>query len=314
MVDAASHPQSDHLFGGRAAFVTLRDGWQLRTAVWDSLVSPVHGTLFFLNGRGDFLEKYGEFCRDAALAGFQVASWDWRGQGLSGRIPADQSRSHLESFDGLLADMVDILARAPLANLPKPWFLVAHSLGGHLALRHLQTDRESFAKAVLLAPMLGISTGPISPQMARRFVRLMCAVGQGGRYAPGQSDYGPLFRSRMRQLRLTGDARRFAQEGNAIKQNPQLAIGGVTMAWSLAAFQSIDQLLAADAVEQITTPILMLLAKLEHVVDSTASESLGARLPHAEVRTIAHGRHELLREVDSVRSDVARQIFDFLLA
>lgn len=286
------------------------DGWPIRTACWRA--ASAKGTIFFLNGRGDFVEKYAETCRQWAASGYTVMTWDWRGQGLSGRMFGETSRTHLESFAPLVEDALGMLRDPALARLPKPWFVCAHSLGGHLALRILHDAPGVFAKAVLLAPMLGLNAGPLPPGLAQRFVRLMVSAGQGRRFALGQTPYGAMTRSRFRQLRLTSDAARFQDESDAIAANPALAIGGVTFGWVNAAFQSLNIIAAPGYVSSIQTPTLMLLAGREQIVDSHAAAEIGKLLPHGRVAWINAAAHELLREQDIIRNEVIVIIDEFL--
>ena len=62
--------------------VTTSDKVHLRAVV----VRPTHarGTLFVLNGRADFSERYFEFNKEMTARGLAVVSFDWRGQGGSG--------------------------------------------------------------------------------------------------------------------------------------------------------------------------------------------------------------------------------------
>jgi lysophospholipase len=286
------------------------DSWTLRTAVWRS--AGTLGTIVFLNGRGDFIEKYSETCRFWAQSGYAVLTRDWRGQGLSRRMFDDQTHAHLSSFGPLVDDAVAMVTDSRFTDLPKPWFLVGHSMGGHLALRVLKVVTDIFTKAVLLAPMLGMNTGPVSPRLAARFVRLMVSAGQGRRFAIGQTPYGAMTRSSFRQKRLTSDVARFQQEAEAIDANPRLAVGGVTFGWVDAALRSIDELIAPGVLETITTPVLALLAGREQIVDGAAAEAIVDRLPFGQTTWIEGAAHELLRERDGIRDAVLVRIQQFL--
>jgi lysophospholipase len=286
------------------------DGWLIRTAHWQPKTS--RGTIFFLNGRGDFIEKYAESCRQWAGEGYDVLTWDWRGQGLSGRMFGEKSRTHLERFEPLLEDALAIVRGSSAAALPKPWFVCAHSMGAHLALRMLHDAPGIFSKAVLCAPMLGINAGPLPPRLARRFIRLAIVAGLGKRFAVGQTPYGAATRSSFRQTRLTSDVVRFQEEAEAIDANSDLAVGGVTFGWVEAAFRSLDVLEAPGYLEAIETPVLVLLAGREQVVDSQAAENLSKRLPKGRVSWIEGAAHELLRERDDVRAVAFEQIAAFL--
>jgi lysophospholipase len=299
-----------HTDGARIGTWKAPDGWLIRTAHWVS--SGTCGTIFFLNGKGDFIEKYAEVCRDWVTAGYHVVTWDWRGQGLSGRMFGDSTRAHLESLDVLLDDALGLLRAQAGQSLPKPWYLCAHSLGGHLALRILHDAPDLFAKAALCAPMLGLNTGPFPARLARRIVRLMLLAGQGKRFAFGQTPFGATTRSEFRQQRLTSDISRFREEAEAIDANPELASGGVTFGWVDAAFKSIDVISAAGYLEAIQTPVLVLLAGRELIVDSFAAETLASRLPKGNIVWIEGAAHELLREKDEIRSKALALIDHFL--
>ncbi len=286
------------------------DGWLIRTGLWHA--SAPRGTIFFLNGRGDFLEKYAEACRQWQGGGYTVFSWDWRGQGLSGRLFGDRTHAQLESFNPMLSDALGILHDPSVQKMPRPWIIVGHSMGGHLALRMLHDEPSIFEKAILLAPMLGINSGPLPGRMISRFVRLMKATGQGKRFALGQSPYGALTRSKFRQQRLTSDVTRFKEEGEAIDATPELAPGGVTFGWVDAAFRSLEIISVPGYMESIQTPTLVLLAGREQVVDSHAGEALSKRLPAGQTCWIEGGSHELLRERDDIRDAVMSRIMTFI--
>ena len=60
------------------------DGVNLRFARWTPPPGR-KGTVVVLQGRTESIEKYFETVRDLRARGFAVATFDWRGQGLSDR-------------------------------------------------------------------------------------------------------------------------------------------------------------------------------------------------------------------------------------
>ena len=292
--------------GGAVAVRTMADGWKVRTMTWPA---GSRGSILFLNGRGDFIEKYAETYHHWRDAGFGLATFDWRGQGLSGRVGASQDHGHSTGFDSLVTDLAEQVGWFR-SILPPPHFAVAHSMGGHLLLRHLAISPGSVDCAVLLAPLTGLIAAPIGPWLARRVADLQVARGHGGDYAPGAGPYGAARTGLVRQALLTGDAERFADEAWAIGENSELRLGGITWGWLAAAFASLDAL--AGSLGSITTPLLILTAANDRLVDSAAAMRLGRRLPDAQVAQIAGAAHELLRERDAVRDDVLARIDRFL--
>lgn len=288
--------------GGTTLRRTMRDGWALRTIVWPS--GPA-GSLLVIGGRGDFIEKYAESLWHWRDRGFGLAAFDWRGQGRSGRLGDTPLKGHSTRFDVLVADLAEQVAWFR-ATLPGPHFAVAHSMGGHLLLRHLAAAPDSLDRAVLLAPMLGLVAAPVGPWLARRLAGWAMARGRGGDFA-GAATPNP-----KRGAWLTSDPERRSDEAWWVACDPDLAIGGVTNGWLAAAFASLDTLATRGVVEGATTPLLILTAGNDRLVDSAAAARLARRLPHARVERIAGAAHELLREVDRFRASVLARIDGFL--
>ena len=90
-----------------------------------------------LPGRTECIEKYGRAARDLVARGYSVISIDWRGQGLADRPLADHHAGHVGDFSEYQQDLDAMLAEAERAGLPKPYFMLAHSMGGAIGLRGL---------------------------------------------------------------------------------------------------------------------------------------------------------------------------------
>ncbi len=293
------------------------DGWSLRTLDWPG-VPDGRGSVLFLNGRGDFIEKYAESYWHWRARGFGVSVFDWRGQGLSGRLGDDPLKGDCFGFDPWLSDLDELIDHF-LATQPGPWFAVAHSMGGHLLLRHLEArfaeDRpREFTRAALLAPMIGIAGGKVAPAMLERIARSACRMGLGPRFAPMQGGDAESRRSPARQAILTSDAARFADEGWWVDRNPALALGGVTNRWLMHAFESTAALAAPGVIERITTPMLVFTAEHERLVDNRLIATLEARMPDARLEHVLGGAHELLRERDHIRGAVLARLDAFLVS
>lgn len=128
------------------------DGTPLHRAAWE--VPEPRAALLLSPGMGEHSGRYDAFARDLAEEGISTHALDHRG---NGRSPGP--RGHVRRFRELVDDL-EAFRRAAAADLPPgtPVFLFGHSLGGLVALRHLQGYPEApFAGAVLSAPALGIA-------------------------------------------------------------------------------------------------------------------------------------------------------------
>ena len=81
LVSIPANPVPDNAVTG--ALLT-RDGVTLRFARFPPPAGR-KGTVVVLQGRAEYVEKYFETVRDLRARGFAVATFDWRGQGLSDR-------------------------------------------------------------------------------------------------------------------------------------------------------------------------------------------------------------------------------------
>lgn len=268
-------------------------------------------TVVVLPGRAEFIEKYGETLDQLDELGFASAILDWRGQGGSDRYLAWRLRGHVPQVEAYLADLDAVMARLEQLDLPRPFFMLAHSMGGHIGLRYLHAHPDVFAAAAMTAPMFGINLNAMPERLAGAICRMAIGLGAGRAYAPGQSDFD-LDRRRFEGNRLTSCPEHFASLGRQLATAPELALGGVTYSWLGAALRSIALIRRRGYLESIATPILVCQAGLERIVSNRAQVEFVRRLPRARLAVFADARHELLCERAPVRQRLFATIDGFL--
>lgn len=293
--------------GGHSETLVPPHGGYLRAMLW-----PVgwRGTVILLHGRREFIEKYYETVADLQDRGFAVATFDWRGQGLSQRLLLDRRKGHIDSFDTYVSDLQFFFDYAR-QHLPKPWRLLAHSMGGHCAMRFLADRAPEVAGTVLVAPMTGIALGALPEPAARLIVTAACRLGLADRYAPLQGPYREEERRREAAI-LSSDPDRLEDEIIACRHSPDLALGGVTYGWLRAAFQSMDRLRRPGYIERIATPVLAVLGGADQVVRNGDTRRLMTRLPRSRVVELPGARHEILKEADDIRDAFWRAFDEFV--
>ena len=273
------------------------DGWALRRfALAPAQDARPRGTLLFLGGRGDFIEKYLESYAHFRRAGWRVHGFDWRGQGESGRLSEHQALGHADDFTPLVDDLAAI-ARELRAEAKGPCVAIGHSMGGHLLLRYLARPAPVFDAAVLVAPMLGFAKAP-PPGIARLVAAGACTIGLAHKRAWSEGERPGDTR---RQLSLTTSRERYADEMWWRAANEALALGPPSWGWLRAALASNAALDRPGTLEQVRVPILLLAAANDRLVSGAAIARAAARLPDARLETFPEGAHELLREVDPIR-------------
>ncbi|RMB12489.1 alpha/beta fold hydrolase [Eilatimonas milleporae] len=270
-----------------------------------------HGTVVFLPGRTEFIEKYIEDMRVVRGLGYAAAAMDLRGQGLSVRPGEDRGRHWIDNFNHHVRDVRALIRRLEAEGLPRPYIALAHSAGGHVVLRVLHDEPGLIDKAVLSAPMVGIATGGLPAGFAKGLANFMHLLGLDHLYVPGHSAFREGAWGWRKQL--THDGERFRDEDHFIaEKEPALAVGGATFGWVRAALRSCDRLNAPGFAEAIDVPVMILRAGQDTIVDLGAMDRFAARLPKGMVVPLEGAKHEILKETDDVRRQAWAAIREFL--
>jgi lysophospholipase len=283
--------------------VRASDNWTLRAACWRCKAACA-GTVAILPGRAEFIEKYFEVIGELLGRNFDVAILDWRGQGRSGRLAGNPRKGHVSSFRAYELDLDAFTEQVLKPFCRPPWFALGHSMGGAIALAKARAGGSPFARMVISAPMIDIY-GLSMPRAMRAAARTLVWLGQARRFAPraGPSRYLSMLEHFEGNI-LTSDRRRHARTAAIIEAAPDLAIGDPTIGWIHAAFRFMRRFKDVDYPRRILTPVLIVAAGTDRLVDTAATEEFASRLKAGKCITLPHARHEILME-----RDVFRELF-----
>lgn len=294
------------------------DGWQIRRIDWQldpqyekTVSGKARGSILFLPGRGDHYEKYLETLEFYAQAGWAVTSVDWRGQGDSGRYLEDRHIGHISDFAVWIADLKFFYAKWK-TETPGPHVVIAHSMGGHLAMRALAEHAIDPVATVMSAPMLGIQSGGLPASFGHAFVKLMVRIGRGEKAAWKVSEK-PMSSMHLRAKILTHDMDRYQDELAWWDIRPPVKLGPPSWHWIERAMQSTQMLDAEGVMEAIQTPVLLMATTSDQLVSTPRIIKDSKRLPHAQLLLFGkEAAHELLRETDAVRDMCLAETQTFL--
>ena len=127
-------------------------------------------TVVILHGFSERAKKYDELVYYLLREGYAVATYDHRGHGDSHRI-VEESLIHIDRFEEYVDDLACFVEQI-VRNMPAPYLLFAHSMGGGVAALYLEKHRGVFARACLSAPMISTRYGGI----VRAFCRTLCLI------------------------------------------------------------------------------------------------------------------------------------------
>jgi lysophospholipase len=283
-------------------YIATRDGKRLRCQVFDAAPGTTgRGVCVLLHGQTEFIEKYVEVIGELQARGFTVATFDWPGQGGSYRMLADPLKAHIGNFrdyDSALWLFLDEVVK-PLSDSPP--VVLAHSMGGHIALRAMHERPNAFKCAVLSAPMIRALTRGYPPVLARAACWLEYQLGAQNDWVWGMDGRDPHKITFDTQL-VTSDRARFQRTQDFLRAHPDLRLAGPTWGWLEAAYRSMAAMQAPGYAEAITTPVLLCAAGKDRIVDVTAERAFIRRLPHGELFDMPEAEHEILMESDPIRA------------
>jgi lysophospholipase len=298
LVSIPANPVPEDVVTG---MLKTRDGVALRFARWAPPPGR-KGTVCLFHGRAEFIEKYFETVRDLRARGFAVATFDWRGQGMSGRALRNPRKGYVRNFNDYIIDLETFINDVVLPDCPPPFFALAHSMGATILIRGARLGHRWFDRMVLLAPMISLPGMRQSPA-TRAAVKVMRLMGLGGAYVPGGDATVMMQRPFVGNL-LTSDPVRYARNVAVLEAEPSLAIGWPTVAWADSAFKVMKELSEPGYPMRIRQPILIVAAGQDQIVSTPAIDAFSIRLRAGRHLIVAGAKHELLMEQDRFRMQV----------
>lgn len=280
--------------GARAVWLRAADGTRIRLGIWPA--GP-KGSILMFPGRTEYIEKYGRFATDMAARGYGVIAMDWRGQGLADRPAHRRDMGHVVSFDEYREDVAAMRAVLDDLDLPKPWFLLGHSMGGAIGLRALY-DGLPVAGAIFSAPMWGIRMSRFLKTVSGAVMGLSKPLGLDKSFAPTTGPAAPMV---FQDNPLTTDREMFDYMEGQVAKHPELALGGPSIRWVDAALEETATLMAMDPPD---LPMLVVLGTEEAIVDTAAIHERCATWPSSRLHMVKGGRHEGLMEAPERRGAI----------
>lgn len=282
--------------GGRAYWLTAADGLRLRIGYWP--VAGAKATVLLFSGRTEGVEKYGRAAADLAARGYGTLTLDWRGQGLSDRLAKDAMLGHVGRFCDYQTDVAALLEAAGSLGLPRPWHLLAHSMGGAIGLR-AAIDGLPVASCAFSAPMWGVGIKPSLRPLAWALSWAARHVGLGQLYVPGTGADSYIASVPFATNRLTSDPETYAYMDAQLRAQPELALGGPSLNWL---FEALSECRRLSALPSPDLPCLAIIGSDEDIIDVARIEARIHRWPGAELLRIKGARHEVMMETTATRA------------
>lgn len=301
------HDVADGPADGRAFWLRTQDGLRIRMGHWPhDPAGPVRGTVLLFPGRTEYVEKYGRAAGDFAQRGFDTVVIDWRGQGLADRMLDNRLTGHVLRFSDYQMDIAAVLEAVAALDLPRPLYLLAHSMGGCIGLRAVMEGLE-VAACGFTGPMWGIQMAAATRPAAWALSWSSGWLGFGHQLAPGTRSQTYVLAEPFANNALTRDAEMYRYMQQQMTEYPDLALGGPSLRWLNGALVEMAHLARRPAPD---VPCLTYLGSHERIVSPERITARIASWPNARLEMVQGGEHEVMMDLPATRA----MIFDGLAA
>ncbi|MGL5336131.1 MAG: alpha/beta fold hydrolase [Enterovibrio sp.] len=293
---------------GKHGQFIAKDGLRLQ---WCAFEDSAHTkAIVIVNGRTETQIKYAEFFYDLFSQGFDIYSYDHRGQGLSQRLVSGSDVGHVVFFDDYVDDLDNFFKTVVCKKQHKERVLLGHSMGGAVSSLYAAKNPQTIAKVVLVAPMLAIALPKWQKSFALPLTWALSQCQHPPTYFFGQTS----FAQKSSDITLlTHSQARYLHSKQLFTDNPHLQVGGPSARWVWQSLNAAPRL--QKAAQTIPLPVLFLQGAQEQIVcNKTIRKAHKERIKHglsSQLICLEDARHELLFEQDCVRNKVLDHILKF---
>lgn len=273
-------------------FTTPQTGHDIYYA--EALIKAPKGSVICLPGLSEFTEKYIETAKFFNKNGYNFYVIDWAYQGRSTRFPNNPHKRYSDGYDSDISDLNYFINNVLKTNTD--FYMLGHSMGGHLGLRYLATQDHHFKSASFSAPMIQIKDLKYFPSILRflfsPFKKEYVLGGKDWFIEARKSDGTDIFSS---------DPIRDQIHQEWGKANNELRVGNVTFKWVCESLKSISFLKKKITLANVKTPALLAYAKNDKLVDNRAIIKAARKIKNAKILKLKNAKHEILMETDDIR-------------
>ena len=255
-------------------------------------------TVVIVHGFTENAFKYAELIWSLLHCHFSVIAFDQRGHGRSWRDPdiRDFSVTHVDHFSEYVDDL-SVVCDHFFPHFPKPFFVFGHSMGGAVSSLFLEQHPGVFSAAVLSSPMIAPHTGGIPPIFAS-------ALGLGA-IILGKSKNRPFFMKSYAgpedfDTSCATDRARFEWYDRIKASREDFQNSVPSYRWSYEALHVTRKILAPDAPERISCPVLLFSAESDFSVLQAPQKTFIGRVPYGQYEYVIGSRHEIFRSKNEV--------------
>lgn len=268
------------------------------------------GNMVVAHGFTEAADKFREMCWYFVNMSLNVFIVDHRGHGLSHRHNDNPEVVHIKYFDQYVDDLQTLVKKVVLQKAPGlPLYLYAHSMGGAIAVQHLQKFPGVFSKAVLSAPMIKPKTAGISEPIARFASRTFILIGKEKEKVIGYKGFNP---DRTYEESHDTSKARFDYYQKKRRENRHLQTAAPSYRWVNEAIKVSKRNLDEKRNARITAAVLLCQPETDSSVFSEMEDVFITQVKNGRLERFTECRHEIYNSVDNTVKEYLDTIEAFI--
>ncbi|UJF17296.1 alpha/beta fold hydrolase [Vibrio sp. SS-MA-C1-2] len=262
-------------------------------------------TIVIVNGRNETFWKYQEIILELSEH-YNVYAYDHRGQGESERFTNDPELGHVDDFSDYVVDLYMFMEKVVNPTIEGKCFILAHSMGGVVATKYLALFENNITAAALSSPMFGVAMPKAMKLVRKQAMGLMEYFSRTPNYALGTHQYkNEPFDGNV----LTQSKVRYKLFREIYNKNEHLRLGGPTIRWINESIRAGEKCI--KNAHKIKTPILILQAEQDTVVDNRAQDRFNERCSTSRIFEVKEAFHDILIDKDQCRHQAIVKLLQF---
>lgn len=283
--------------------LTSKDGLPINGMIYT--IEDAKGTIVISHGFTESVQKYDELIYYFVQAGYNVCIHDHKYHGYS-RVEVTSKATHIEAFQDYVDDL-EVVVNQVVSNMPKPYILFAHSMGGCIGANYIEQHPNIFSKAIFSSPLFEVNRGGIPYPVAKAVASILCLIGKGEAFLPGQGKFSSIedFENSASNCR-----ERYLYYYQKQVQDPFLQNNGSSCRWALEVFKACERIQKNCA--KIDIPVLLFQADKDDFVLPGGQELFLAKIKNGKKVFLPNTKHEIYLSDDKTLTQYLSHIFDFL--
>lgn len=261
------------------------------------------------HGFSESAEKYREFIYYLYSAGYQIAILDQRGHGKSFRQGENPNVVHVEDFEDYVKDLHDLVEQVvrPFAE-GEALYLYAHSMGGCIGARYLESYPGDFARAVLNAPMLAIRMGGCPMAAAKVICAAAKSMGRGKKRLFTQGEFDP---QEPFSASCADSQARHGYYQEIRRKTPCYQTSSASYSWGGSAIRAGERAVKRKNAALVEIPVLLCQAGKDGQVKASPQKKFIRRIQKGSLQRYPHTKHEIYRADNPVLEAYMEKIVEF---